>query len=373
MAHSMAMGIRWGTVLAAWIWAGHVVAQDAWVVGQSAPLSGSNANFGTDIRDGALAYFNSVNARGGVGGRRIELVTLDDKNDRKQAAANAARLIDDNRVSALFGFASATLSLDAMPLAEKAGVLFFAPFSGANAVRKNTPVLFTLRASYTDEMDKMIEFWSGFGLKRVVVVHYDDEVGKQNFEAVSATLAKQDNKPQAFSIKRNTAVSADQVNELLGLKPDYIVSTVLSGPAADIAKQLKTKGLVVPMSSLSFVGAQQFIEAAGPAAAGVSIGQVVPNPSSGLPVVRECAKALQEAGIKEAMNSAHLESCIAAKVLTEAMRRAKKPDARGLLESLQTLGAYDAGGFKVSYSAASHHGSKYVELGMVTREGRLRN
>lgn len=150
-------------------------AQTPWVIGQSAPLSGSNAAFGTDIRDGALAYFKSVNAKGGVDGRQIELVWLDDKNDRKLAGANAQKLLQENKVSALFGFASATLSLDAMPLAEKADVLFFAPFSGANPVRKASPVVFTLRASYPEELEKMLAFWTGAGLKQLVVIHYDDE------------------------------------------------------------------------------------------------------------------------------------------------------------------------------------------------------
>ena len=145
------------------------------MIGQSAPLSGSNAAFGTDIRDGALAYFKSVNAKGGVDGRQIELVSLDDKNDRKLAGANAQKLLQENKVSALFGFASATLSLDAMPLAEKADVLFFAPFSGANPVRKASPVVFTLRASYPEELEKILAFWTGAGLKQVVVIHYDDE------------------------------------------------------------------------------------------------------------------------------------------------------------------------------------------------------
>jgi branched-chain amino acid transport system substrate-binding protein len=349
------------------------LSQEAWVVGHSAPMSGGNAEFGRDIRDGALAYFNSLNAKGGVGGRRIELVTLDDKNDRKVAGTNTQKLLDENKVHALFGFASATLSLDAMPQAEKAGVLFFAPFSGANPVRKASPVVFTLRASYTDEMEKMISFWSGFGMKQLVVVHYDDEVGKQNLEAVTASLAKQNAKPLAFSIKRNTKVEPAQVAALIDLKPDYIINTVLSGAAADIVKQLQARGAFIPISSLSFVGAQQFINAAGPAAAGVSIGQVVPNPLAPLPVVRECGKALQDGGITAPMNSTHLEACIAAKVLAEAMRRARKPDARSLLESLQTLGTYDTGGFKVTYGPSAHHGSKYVELGMVSRDGRMRN
>ncbi len=354
--------------------AGASHAQKAWVVGQSAPLSGGNASFGKDIQAGAQAYFKALNAKGGVAGLPIELVSLDDKNDRKIAGANTTKLLDDNNAVALFGFASATLSLDAMPQAEKAGVLFFAPFSGANPVRTAGPVVFTLRASYGDELEKMLSFWTGLGIKQVVVVHYDDEVGKQNLGVVTDYLAKQGKKPAAFSLQRNVKVSEAQVAQLLSLKPDVIINTVLSGPAAEISKQIVAQGKFIPTSSLSFVGAQQYIEAAAEAGAGVSISQVVPNTASSLPVVKECAKALADAGVKQAMNSTHLEACIGAKVLAEAMRRSKKPgDAKALLASMNAMGAYDAGGFVVSYSASQRHGSKYVELGMVTRDGKLRN
>jgi ABC-type branched-subunit amino acid transport system substrate-binding protein len=169
-------------------------------------------------------------------------------------------------------------------------------------------------------------------------------------------------------------VDAARFNELLSLKPDVIISTVLSGPSAEISRQLVAKGAFIPMSSLSFIGAQQYTEAAGEAGAGVSITQVVPNPASSLAVIRECAKALQDAGVTQAMNSTHLEACIGAKVLTEAMRRTKKPgDAKALLASLRSLGSYDTGGFTVTYSPTQHHGSKFVELDMVTRNGKLRN
>ena len=348
-------------------------AQTPWIVGQSAPLTGSNAPFGIDIRDGALAYFKSVNAKGGVDGRPIELISLDDKNDRKTAGANALKLLQDNKAAALFGFASATLSLDAMPLAEKADVLFFAPFSGASPVRKPSPVVFTLRASYPEELEKMLSFWTGLGLKQVVVVHYDDEVGKQNLAAVVDYLAKQDKRPKAFSLQRNAKIDAGQVDELLKLKPDVLINTVLSGPAAEISRQLKSRGLTIPMSSLSFIGAQQYIVAAGEAGAGVSIAQVVPNSSPPIPVVRECAKALQDSGITVAMNSTHLEACIGAKVLTEAMRRAKKPgNAESLLNAMRSLGTFDTGGFVVFYGPGKQHGSKFVNLAMVSRDGRMR-
>ena len=348
-------------------------AQTAWIVGQSAPLSGSNAAFGKDIRDGALAYFKSVNAQGGVAGTPIELLSLDDQNQRKTAGENTTKLLQNRNLVALFGFASATLSLDAMPQAEKAGVLFYAPFSGANPVRKSSPVVHTLRASYGDELEKMLAFWTGLGMKEVVVVHYDDEVGNQNFGVVRDYLARQGKTPKAFSLERNAKIDDARFTQLLALKPEVIINTVLSGPAAEITKRLVAQGLFVPMSSLSFVGAQQYIDAAGDAAAGVSISQVVPNTAASLPVVRECDRVLEDAGIKD-MNSTHLEACIAAKVLTEAMRRSKKPgDARALLSALRNLGTFDAGGFTVNYGPDQNHGSKFVELGMVTRGGKLRN
>jgi branched-chain amino acid transport system substrate-binding protein len=344
---------------------------DDWAIGTAIGLQ---FGFWHRLRDGALAYFKSVNAKGGVDGRPIELVTLDDKNDRKLAGANAQKLLQESRVSALFGFASATLSLDAMPLAEKAEVLFFAPFSGANPVRKASPVVFTLRASYPQELEKMLAFWTGLGLKQVVVVHYDDEVGKQNLSAVVDYLAKQGKQPKAFSLQRNAKIDANQVSELLKLKPDVLINTVLSGPAAEISRQLTSRGITLPMSSLSFVGAQQYIAAAGESGAGVSIAQVVPNTTSPSPVVRECAKALQDSGITSPMNSTHLEACIGAKVLTEAIRRAKKPgNAEALLTSMRNLGLYDAGGFVVTYTTSQQHGSKFVDLAMVSRDGRLRN
>ncbi len=354
--------------------AGAAQAQNAWVIGQSAPLSGGNAAMGRDIRDGALAYFKLVNARGGVAGKPVELVTIDDANDRKAAGANAFTLLNDKKVIALFGFASATLSLDAMPQADKAGTLFFAPLTGADPVRKAPPVVYTMRASYGEEMEKILAFWTGFGMKKVVVVHYDDEVGKQNFAVVAQYLQQRSGTPPAaLSLKRNQALEEAQIDQLREMKPDVIINTTLSGPASEISKRLAKRGAFVPMSSLSFVGAQQYIDAAGEAAAGVSIAQVVPNPSSAAPVVRECAKALADSGVTRPMNSTHLESCIAAKVLTEAMRRAKKPmDAAALLAAMASLGTYDTGGFTVNYGTNRRHGSSFVELGMVTRDGKLR-
>ena len=347
-------------------------AQDKWMVGQSAPLTGGNAQFGNDIRAGANAYFASLNEKGGVQGKPIELVTLDDRNERKQAGENAKTLLQNKQLLALFGFASATLSLDAIPQAAAREVAFFAPFSGANPVRVNNPVLFTVRASYGEEMEKILNFWVSLGLKRVTVVHYEDEVGKQNLEVVVNYLKKVNLAPQALPLKRNAQVGKAEVQALVAQQPELILSTVLSGAAAQVQKELVAMGRMVPTSSLSFIGADQFITAAGPAAAGVSISQVVPNPTSSIPVVRECAKALEAAGVKTPMNSTQLEACFAAKILAEGIRRAKKPvSARTVLDALTHLGTYDLGGYRINFGSGAQHGSKFVDLAMVTRDGKL--
>ena len=233
-------------------------------------------------------------------------------------------------------------------------------------------MLFTVRASYGEEMEKILNFWTSLGFKRVSVMHYDDEVGKQNLEVVTAYLKKIDLVPAALSLKRNAVVGKVEMDALLAQQPDVLVNTVLSGAAAQMQKELLANGRMLPTSSLSFVGADQYVKAAGEAGAGVSITQVVPNPTSLIPVVRECAKALEAAGSKTAMNTTQLEACFGAKILTEGIRRAKKPvNAKSVLVALSDLGTYDLGGFSVTFESGAYHGSKFVELARVTKDGRL--
>ncbi|NJR71651.1 MAG: ABC transporter substrate-binding protein [Gammaproteobacteria bacterium] len=120
------------------------------VIGQSAPLTGGNAELGNDIRRGANAYFSKINDAGGVNGSKIRFITLDDKNDAKTAGENARLLIQNEKAIALFGFASATVSLPAMPHVLANKVPFFAPFTGADTIRKQNDFVYTIRATYNE-------------------------------------------------------------------------------------------------------------------------------------------------------------------------------------------------------------------------------
>src|SRR4051794_11394111 len=148
------------------------------IFGQSAPLSGANAELGNDIRHGALAYFRKVNEAGGVHGRRLELITLDDANQVPRSEANTKELVEQKHIFALFGYASATLSRPALPTAEKHGVPFLAPFTGADPMRVFNRYVYNVRASYADELEKIVEHFVPLGVKRFSVVYYDDIVGR---------------------------------------------------------------------------------------------------------------------------------------------------------------------------------------------------
>ena len=160
------------------------------VFGQSAPLTGANAELGNDIRAGALAYFRKANDAGGVHGHKLELVTLDDANQVPRSEANTRELVEQRRVFALFGYASATLSRPALPTVEKQGVPFLAPFTGADPMRVFNRHVYNMRASYAEELEKIVEHFVPLGVKRFSVVYYDDVVGRENYSAVERALKK---------------------------------------------------------------------------------------------------------------------------------------------------------------------------------------
>jgi len=345
------------------------------VVGQSAPLTGGNAELGNDIRNGALAYFKRVNDAGGLPQGKLKLVTLDDRNDTKLSAENTQKLLSEHNAVALFGYASSTLSIPAMPAVMEHRVPFFAPFTGADTIRKQNEYVYTVRSTYADEIGKIVNFWGNLGNTRVTVLHYDDTVGKQNFETVAAVLKKFDRAPVSVAIKRNADITDQNVKDAIASDAQVMVVTTLYAPAAQMIKRLKAAGRATMVTSLSFAGASQLAKALGPDATGVSVSITVPTPrSKNIPVVKECDDAWAASGRKEAMSVTALESCIAAKVMVEGMRRAGKDLTRASLHrSLSALGRYDAGGYTVDFKPNFRHGGSYVGMALLKPNGEVRD
>ena len=344
------------------------------LIGHSGPLSGANKEFGEDIRDGALAYFNKLNAAGGVNGRKVQLITIDDANDAKRSGENAKVLIEERRVLALFGYASATLSLPAFPFVEKHGVPFIAPFTGAAPMQKFRPQVFMMRASYADELEKIIEFYSSTGMKKFSVIHYDDAIGKENLAVVQAALGKLALKPVSIgTLKRNQTDLGAAVGDVVKAAPDVVIGTTLYRTTADFIKQAKKAGSGAQFANTSFVGASALATELGAQGMGVVVAQVVPPYArQSIPVVKEYQAAIEKQLGKKEFSFTSLEAYICAKVLAEGIRRAgATPTRESLLKALDSIRNYDVGGYVVDFSSTNHNGSKFVELTAISKGGRF--
>jgi ABC-type branched-subunit amino acid transport system substrate-binding protein len=344
------------------------------VIGQSAPLTGANSELGNDVRNGALAYFKKINDAGGINGRTIKLVTLDDKNEAKQSGENATDLIQKKGAVALFGFASSTLSVPAMPAVAAAKVPFFAPFTGADAIRKQNEFVYTIRVTYAEEIESLIGFWAPLGVTQVAVLHYDDDIGRQNFATAAKVLAKFRKQPSSIAIKRNADLPLEAINAIIAANPQIVLATTLYAPVAQMVRQLKSIKRPYSVTALSFAGASQVAKALGPDAAGITVALTVPAPNQiQVPVVQECADAWRAAGQNESMSVTALEACIAAKVLVEGMKRAGREVTReSLHKSLSALGRVDAGGVTIAFKPGFRHGGTYVDIAVIRLNGELR-
>lgn len=343
------------------------------VIGQSTPLTGSNAELGNDIRNGALAYFQKVNDAGGVHGRHIELVTLDDGNTVPRADANTKTLVEEQGVFALFGYASATLSRPALPYVEKNRVPFLGPFTGADPMRVFNKYVYNMRASYADELAKVVEHFVTVGVKRFSIVYYDDVVGKENLTAVERALKVHGLTAVSHAAFKDRAKPdiATGVKEVAAGQPDVVILTTLYKATSDFIKLARQQGMGASMASNSFPGASPLAkELGGKDGSGTIVATVVPPPSKrSLPIVQEYQAAIEKQLGKKDFSFTSMESFIAAKVMVEALRRAgPKPTRESFMAQLDGLKAYDVGGYVVSFAPNNHNGSSFVELTVIGRD-----
>jgi branched-chain amino acid transport system substrate-binding protein len=343
------------------------------VLGQSVPLSGTNADIGRDMRDGALAVFTKINAAGGMAGRKIQLVSLDNANNRARALDNTKQLIETSKAVALFGYNSATVSLDALPLIKQNNMALFAPFTGSPSAR-NHPHVFTIRASYKDEAEKIVSQQKSGGSTKALVLYYDDEAGKSNAEMVTAVFDAA-NKPRTLAVKRNTKLEPSVFDGILKDPPHYVLATTQFMVVGDLLQVAQAKGVNVLVAALSFVNPDELADTYGTLARGTIVSQVVPAPRGANLIsnaaVKECASLLQALnGAK--LNYTSLESCLAAKALVRVIQKVgpTKVNRTSLLEGLEKAGKIDLDGFALDFGK-DNHGSHFVDLTILSRNGQF--
>ena len=339
-------------------------------IGQSAALSGPAQELGNEMRLGAQTYFNLVNQAGGVFGRQIKLVSLDDGYEPDRAVANTKKLISEDKVFALFGYVGTPTSNAALPIFTEAKVPFFGAFTGAESLRNPlNRYIFNIRASYFDETEKIIEQVTSVGGKNIAVFYQDDAYGKAGLAGVERALAKRSLKiTSTGTIERNTVKVEAAVASLVPKQPDAIVMISAYKSIAAFVKAAKKAGYTGQFHNVSFVGSRALADELAAQGHGVAISQVVPFPfTPSLPIVAEYQKALKASGSSQPSFTS-LEGFIAARVFVEGLKRAGKDLTREkLITALESMNNVDIGGFNINFSPKSHNGSSFVELTMIGR------
>ena len=351
------------------------VGADTLLLGQSAALSGPAAALGTEMREGALAYFQQVNAGGGVNGRKIELRSHDDGYEPDRAAANTRKLIETDRVFALFGYVGTPTSQASLPIVSAAKVPFFGAFTGAELLRDPfNRYVFNVRASYFDETEKMVNHLVTGGKKNIAVLFQNDSFGQAGLTGVENAMRRRNLKISGVgTVERNTTDVAAAVKSIGAAKPDAVIMISAYRSCAEFVRQAKKAGIASDYFNVSFVGAKALASDLGADGYGVMIAQVVPFPwAPNIPVVKEYQRAMAKSNPQSALSFTSLEGFVAAKVFVEGLRRGGRELTRDkLIAGLESLRDFDAGGFSVTFGPGNHNGSKFVDLTMIAKDGKF--
>jgi branched-chain amino acid transport system substrate-binding protein len=349
-----------------------VAAQDI-VFGQSVALSGPASELGREMQLGAQAYFEAINAAGGIKGRKIVLRTLDDGYEADRAVANTKKLVADGDVLALFGYVGTPTSLPSIPIATDAKIPFVGAFTGAQGLREPfNRYVFNVRASYFEETELIIKQLTAEGLTRIAVFHQNDSYGQAGLAGVNKALAARNMKLVVTgTVERNTTDVAKAIDAMLAAQPEAIVMISAYGSCAEFIKQAKAKGVMARFANVSFVGTRPLAKALGNHASGVMISQVVPSPwSEKYAWVMDYQKAMKAKN--EQLSYTSLEGFLAAKVVVEALKRGGDASRDAFMKALESMKDVNWGGFQVAFGPGDHNASSFVELTVLDKSGNVR-
>ena len=343
------------------------------LIGQSAAFSGPASELGNEMRSGALAYFEYVNKQGGVHGRRIELNAIDDGYEPDRAVANTRKLIQDG-VFLLFGYVGTPTSNASKPVFTEAQVPFVGPFTGAESLR--TPVnryIFNVRASYYAETEKIVAQLANLGMTKIAVFYQNDDYGRAGLAGVERAVKKRNLAISVTgTVERNTTNVAAAVKSIAPTEPQAVVMISAYRSCAAFIREMKKAQSNPQFINVSFVGSRALANELGESGRGVGITQVVPFPwNVGVPVVKEYQRLFAAFSGKSEYSFTSLEGFIAAKVLVEGLRRTGPNLSRERFVATMDNFSFDTGGFAVRYSPDDHSGSNFVELTVITKEGKF--
>lgn len=349
------------------------------VVGQIAPFSGPLTPTGTHLRAGAQLYFDAVNAAGGIHGSKLRLESRDDGYKVPETVRLARELLRETQPLALFGIVG-TGNVEALlkeKVLDEAGVPLVTVRTGASTVVKSgNPWLFATRASYAEEIDKIVQQYETIGYRRFAVFYQDDPFGRDGLASAEASVKKAGGELVAKAgYEKNTTEVAAAVKAIVAAAPQAVIMVSNTAASAEFVKQSRVAGNLAQFVALSTTDGPQVVERIGKdAAKGLAITQVVPDPNGrAVPLIREIQDNFAKFKPQDvALNHTLIEGYLGAKILGEGLRRAgPNPTRKKLRDALAQIRDYDVGGQYISYEADSRSGAHYVDITILNKEGRL--
>ena len=343
--------------------------------GQSAASTGPAAELGTNMEFGIRAAFTEVNGRGGVHGRELILLSLDDKYEPELAIANTRKLIEDHGVFALIGAVGTPTSRSAVPVAFEAGVPYIAPFTGAEILRNPDLVnVINLRASYYQETEEMVErLTTDLGITRIGVLYQDDSYGRAGYNGVRIALEKRGMEMVSIGVyTRNTVAVRAALLDLRRGRPEAVIMIGAYTPVAALIKWARQIDMDPIFMTVSFVGSNALAQELGSDGEGVFVTQVVPFPTDRtIPIVKDYLNATRELSSWHDPGFVSLEGYLAGRLAIAALESCgPEPTRQCFLESVRSIGLIDLGGFELNYEGMNdNQGSDEVFLTMIDSEG----
>lgn len=353
------------TVLAALAHAQDGVSKSTITLGQSVALTGPSATLGLPFAQGARLYFDRLNAAGGLNGRKVELVSLDDAGNAEQAVANTKKLLAQGVLS-LFGFMGSPLVTAVNAQLNSADVLLFGSMAGADELRGSLyPNVYSIRPGYSEEAAVITRHAETLGMRRLAIVHAKDAESLAALDSAERTMT---------SLGANLLIKTplESLDKAVAAKPQSVL--VISEPngAATSIRELRAKGYKGPIYGFSKTGESLLAEQLGAIGAGVVLVRVTPRSDNAKStLVREILADAAAAKLGKP-NVYMLEGYIAAWAYTEALRKAgKEPTRAKLRRALDGLQEVNLGGFRIHFDG-DRVGSKLVELSLIDGVGRVR-
>ena len=345
------------------------------LIGQTTGLTGISAAAVKENNIGAALWIDAVNARGGINGEKIDLISLDDASDQKLAMANARTLIEQRKVVALFLTRGTPTNEAIIAVLDQYGVPLVAPSTGAMVLHK--PVkkhVFNVRTPYQTEAEKAILQLASMGISRIGVLQTDDSFGRDAMQGAERGFASSGLKPSVVAVFPRISPDFARIAAEVEAKKLQAVMVLGSGSAVQAAMlAIRQVGSKAQVLSLSNTASDGFIKGLGENARGVMVTQVFPSERGlAVPMVKEASDLLRATKPTAALSPAMVEGFAGAKVLVEALRRAgPKPNRVSVQRALEEMSHFDLGGLVISYSRTNHSGLDRSDLSIIGGDGRF--